>query len=177
MREVRCLVREAQREHVCLRIEGFEDLLQECLIHWFFIKDQYRPEAGASEHTFLNRAIRNKLADIMRLRGTNKRKIFYMSESLDALGEDEELTSMKEKILMVEEQTVSKITAVELPDAMARATANLTFRQKQLCHFLMEGISIAKAGEKMGIPRTTLNEEVKRIREVFRKEGLEEYLR
>ena len=29
----------------------------------------------------------------------------------------------------------------------------------------------------VGIPRTTLQEEVKRIREAFRKEGLEEYLR
>ncbi len=105
------------------------------------------------------------------------RKVSYVSESLDAMGEDEESISAKEKILMVEEQTISKITAADLPDAMGRATANLTFRQKQLCRFLMEGTSIAKAGEKMGIPRTTLNEEVKRIREVFRKEGLEEYLR
>ena len=176
MREVRCLVRAAQREFVCLKNEGFDDLLQECLIHWFFIKDQYRPEAGASEHTFLNRVTRHKLADIMRIKGANKRKVFYMSESLDAMADDEESISAKEKILMVEEQVVSKLTAADLPDALSRATANLSFRQKQLCRFLMEGMSIAKAGEKMCIPRTTLNEEVKRIREVFLKEGLEEYL-
>ncbi len=78
---------------------------------------------------------------------------------------------------MVEEQTISKITAADLPDAMARATAGLSFRQKQLCRYLSEGMSHVKAGEKMGIPRTTLQEEVKRIREAFRKEGLEEYLR
>jgi len=171
------LIRDAQHNYVSLRIEGTDDLLQECLIHWFFAKDQHRPESGASERTFLNRIMKNKIADLIRRREANMRKVSYVSESLDAMGEDEESISAKEKILMVEEQTISKITAADLPDAMGRATANLTFRQKQLCRFLMEGTSIAKAGEKMGIPRTTLNEEVKRIREVFRKEGLEEYLR
>jgi predicted DNA-binding protein (UPF0251 family) len=34
-----------------------------------------------------------------------------------------------------------------------------------------------KAGEKMGIPRTTLQEEIKRIRMAFQKAGLEEFLR
>ena len=171
------MIKDAQRDNACLKNESFDDLLQECLIHWFFIKDQYREEAGASKRTFLNRITRNKLADFIKFEWRNKRRVFTMSESLDAMEGDEELIGKKERILMVEEQTISKITAMDLPEAMARATAGLSFRQKQLCHFLTEGMSIAKAGEKMGIPRTTLNEEVKRIREAFRKEGLEEYLR
>ncbi|MFA5284125.1 MAG: hypothetical protein WC347_00875 [Smithellaceae bacterium] len=112
----------------------------------------------------------------MRIKGANKRKVFYMSESLDAIDEDGESNGAKEKILMVDEQTVQKITAADLPDAMSRATEKLSFRQKQLCRFLMEGMSIKGAGEKMNIPRTTLNEEVKRIRVIFQNEGLEEYL-
>jgi DNA-directed RNA polymerase specialized sigma24 family protein len=120
------LVRAAQREFVCLKNEGFDDLLQECLIHWFFIKDQYRPEAGASEHTFLNRVTRHKLADLMRIKGANKRKVFYMSESLDAMADDEESISAKEKILMVEEQVVSKLTA-------ARKRMSKTFRCRAGC--------------------------------------------
>ncbi len=171
------MIRNAQHDYVSLRIEGTDDLLQECLIHWYFVKDQHRPESGASERTFLNRIMKNKIADLIRRRDANKRKVFYMSESLDAMGEDEESISAKEKILMVEEQVVSKLTAADLPDAMARATAGLSFRQKQICRYLSEGMSQVKVGEKMGIPRTTLQEEVKRIREAFRKEGLEEYLR
>lgn len=171
------MIKDAQRDYACLKSESFDDLMQECLIHWFFIKDQYRPEAGASERTFLNRITRNKLADFIKFEWRNKRRVLLMSESLDAMDSYDESIGKKERILMVEEQTISKITAADLPDAMARASAGLSFRQKQLCRFLMEGMSIAKAGEKMGIPRTTLNEEVKRIREVFRKEGLEEYLR
>lgn len=171
------MIKDAQRDYTCLRHESFDDLLQECLIYWFFVKDQYRPEAGASERTFLNRITRNKLADLARFEGRNKRRVFSMSESLDAMDSDDESIGKKERILMVEEQTISKITAADLPDAMARATADLSFRQKQLCRYLSEGMSLVKAGEKMGIPRTTLQEEVKRIREAFRKEGLEEYLR
>ncbi len=171
------MIKDAQREYAFLKNESFDDLMQECLIYWFFAKDQYRPEAGASRRTFLNRITRNKLADMARFEGRNKRRVFSISESLDAMDSDEELIGKKERILMVEEQTISKITAADLPDAMARATAGLSFRQKQLCRYLSEGMSLVKAGEKMGIPRTTLQEEVKRIREAFRKEGLEEYLR
>lgn len=147
------------------------------MIHWFFIKDQYRPESGASERTFLNRITRNKIADLIRRREANVRKVSYVSESLDAMGEDEESISAKEKILMVEEQTVQKISAADLPDAVARATAGLSFRQKQICRYLSEGMSQVKVGEIMKIPRATLQDEIRRIRESFLKEGLEEYIR
>ena len=171
------MIKDAQREYACLKDESFEDLLQECLIHWFFTKDQYRPELGTSERTFLNRVTRNKLADLIKFERRNKRKVLYISESLDATGDDEESMIAKDKILMVEEQIVSKLTTADLPDAMARAMTGLSFRQKQLCRYLSEGMSLVKAGEKMGIPRTTLQEEIKRIRMAFQKAGLEEFLR
>lgn len=78
---------------------------------------------------------------------------------------------------MVENHLVEEISVEDLPEAMARVMANLSFRQKQLCRLLSDGINQVQAGEKMNIPRTTLQAEIKRIREVFRAEGLEEYLR
>jgi len=151
--------------------------LQECLVHWFFMKSKYRDGEGAEERTFLNRVIQNRLADIARIKGAYKRKTFYMSESLDAMNDDEELIGLKEKALMVEEKIVEKVTVADLPDAIAKATAGLSFRQKQICRYLSEGMSQVKVGEIMKMPRATLQDEVKRIREAFRKEGLEEYLR
>ena len=177
MREILYSVRDAQRDYASLRKEGIEDLLQECLIHWFFMKEQYRAESGASERTFLNRVTRNKIADLIRRRAANKRRVSYESESLDAMDDDEKMISTKERILMVEEQTTIKITVADLPEAMSKATANLSFRQKQICRYLSEGMSQVKVGDVMNIPRTTLQDEIKRIREVFRKVGLEEYLR
>ncbi|MFH1665900.1 MAG: sigma-70 family RNA polymerase sigma factor [Candidatus Omnitrophota bacterium] len=173
---MRCLIRYAQQDYVCLRNESFEDLMQECLVHWFFIKDQYQPESGASERTFLNRVTRNKIADIVKFGRRNKRKVFYLSESLDAM-EDEQSISAKEKALMNEEQVISKITEEDLPEVMAKATTNLSFRQKQICRYLSEGMNQVQVGKKMNMPRTTLQAEMKRIREAFRKAGLEEFLR
>ena len=139
------------------------------------MKDRYRQDAG-SERTFFNRIIRHKLADIARLKMTNKCKSFYLSQSLDAMDVDES-NGKKERILMVENHLAEEISAEDLPAAMTRAMANLSFRQKQICRLLSEGMSQVEAGGKMNIPRTTLQEEIKRIREVFRDEGLEEYLR
>ncbi|MFH1552711.1 MAG: sigma-70 family RNA polymerase sigma factor [Candidatus Omnitrophota bacterium] len=170
-------MREAQNDYLSLRKEGFEDLLQECLIHWFFMKDQFRAESGASERTFLNRITRNKIADLIRRRDANKRKVLYVSKSLDEMDGDGESINTKEKILMVEEQIVSKVSAANLPEAMSKVTAGLSFRQKQICRYLSEGMSQVKVGEIMKIPRATLQDEIKRIREVFRKAGLEEFLR
>lgn len=159
-----------------MRKEGFEDLLQECLIHWFFMKDRYRPESNASERTFLNRVTRNKIADLIRRRETNKRKVLYVSKSIDGMGGDEQSINTKEKLLMVEEQIMSKISAANLPEAMAKATAGLSFRQKQICRYLSEGMTQVKVGEVMKISRGVLRNEIKYIREAFRKVGLEEYL-
>ena len=141
------------------------------------MKEQYRPESGASERTFLNRITRNKIADLIRRREANRRKVLYVSDSLDEMDENEQSINLKEKLLMVEEQIVSKISAANLPEAMAKATAGLSFRQKQICRHLSEGMSQVKVGKMMKIPRATLQDEIKRIREVFRKVGLEEFLR
>lgn len=141
------------------------------------MKDQYRQESGASERTFLNRITRNKIADLIRRREANRRKVLYVSDSLDEMDDNEQSINLKERLLMVEEQIVAKISAANLPEAMAKATARLSFRQKQICRHLSEGMSQVKVGKMMKIPRATLQDEIKRIREVFRKVGLEEYLR
>ncbi len=82
-----------------------------------------------------------------------------------------------EEILRVEEQIISKITTADLPEAISKATVNLSFRQKQICRYLSEGMSEVKVGEKMNLSRAMLQDEIKHIREVFRKAGLEEFLR
>lgn len=147
------------------------------MIHWLFTKNQYRPESGTTPRTFLNRVIRHKLADLIKYEKRNKRKLSHMSESLDEADEEGQSGHLKERSLMVENRVIEEISIEDLPAALDRAMANLSFRQKQLCRLLSEGMSQVEAGAKMNIPRTTLQEEIKRIRDVFRAEGLEEYLR
>jgi DNA-directed RNA polymerase specialized sigma24 family protein len=55
--------------------------------------------------------------------------------------------------------------------------ALLTPAQQRLCLMLgEEGLSIKEAAEKLRIPRGTLYEEIKRIRQVFADFGLDDYL-
>lgn len=74
---------EFKKQWRCLDIDDFEDILQECLIHWLFAKDKYDPSAEASEKTFMGRVVRNKLTDIIKERERDKRKVFQNSVILN----------------------------------------------------------------------------------------------
>jgi predicted DNA-binding protein YlxM (UPF0122 family) len=50
-------------------------------------------------------------------------------------------------------------------------------KQKKLCYLLgQKGITIKEVSELLKTPRTTVYDEIKRIRAVFMKEGLNEYI-
>ena len=54
----------------------------------------------------------------------------------------------------------------------------LTSEQRRLCELLgAQGLSIKEAAERLRIPRATLYEEIKRIRAIFARHGLDDYLR
>ena len=91
---------EFQQKWPCLRKEGFDDLLQECLTHWFLARGEYEPTREASKQTFMGRVIRHKLTDLVRERETDKRKATYLTVSLDEpLGDDEETRQKEEKAI------------------------------------------------------------------------------
>lgn len=61
---------------------------------------------------------------------------------------------------------------------VAKALQRLTPRQRRVCAMLgEEGLSVKEAAARLGIPRGTLYEELKRIRQVFAEHGLAAYLR
>lgn len=54
----------------------------------------------------------------------------------------------------------------------------LTPKQKELCLLLGEkGLTVKEASEYLKTPRSTIYDELKRIRTIFMKEGLEDYLK
>jgi len=84
------VIKRYQNDGTSLRYESFEDLLQECLIQWFYSRDKYDSERGALKTTYMSRIVTNKLHDISRKRSTDKRKILHESYSLDHLSGDED---------------------------------------------------------------------------------------
>ncbi len=163
----------------CLDIEGFDDLLQECLTHWHFSKESYDPSTGANIRTFMSRVLEHKLQHIIEKLTTHKRKISSNCVSLDiqALDDDSLICSewfSKEKSL---DSDLSSYGA-ELKIDISQCTQQLTFRQQELCRLLSkEGLSIKEASEVLRIPRSTLYEDIKRIKAVFRNKNMGEYIK
>lgn len=171
------LINEFQSKWELLKREGFEDLLQECLTHWFFAKDEYDPNQEASEKTFMYQVVKNKLTNIVDKIYADKRRSFYQSVSLDEpLGNDDDASALIETI--VDNSSTDTILQAQLKINLSKAFQKLTSKQKELCRLLgEEGLSIKEASDHLKIPRGTLYEEIKRIRAIFRKENLEDYLK
>jgi len=162
----------------CLDLEGFDDLLQECLFHWHSVKDKYDPSFGASRQTFMSRVVKNKLGHIIEKFSTDKRKIFTEAESLDQPLSDGDDEPTLLDILSEDEKYATNLRIhAELKIDISRTVQKLTPKQQELCRLLgEEGISIPEASQLLGMPRGTLYEEVKRIKSIFQKENLNEYL-
>jgi len=168
------LVNEFQSKWKLLEQEGFDDLLQECLTHWYFIKDKYDPNREASCKTFMSRVVKNKLTNIVKNVYANKRKTFYQSVSLEEpLGSDADALALIETISENDD-----ILQTQLKIDLPKALMGLTTEQKRLCSLLGEdGLNIKEASERLKIPRSTIYEEIKRIRKVFREKSLENYFK
>ena len=75
----------------CLRKGDFEDILWECMSHWYMVRGEYSPNREASPKTYMGTVIRNKLQDIIRRQSSDKRQIWHHTVSLDEqLGNDED---------------------------------------------------------------------------------------
>lgn len=174
------LVNEFQGKRTCLEREGSDDLLQECLTHWYFAKDEYDPAREASQKTFMGRIIRNKLTDLVRERESDKRKVAHLTVSLDApLGENEDSPTLIGKIdEAATNASPDPFLEIQLKIDVLKALQKLTPQQKELSHLLGEkGLTVKEISEYLKTPRSTIYDELKRIRTIFTKEGLADYLK
>lgn len=170
------IIAERRREWKCLERDGFDDLLQECLIHWLDVRDSYDAGRDASRQTFMAKVVKNKLANIIEKATAEKRKTIYESVSLDdSLDDEEDSPALKDKIAGTDDVPLQ--IKSELKIELFRAFQKLTPQQQKLCKLLgEEGLSVSEAGKEMNKHRRHLYREIARIREVFEKEGLKDYL-
>lgn len=171
------LVNEFKENWRCLDSDGFEDLLQECLTHWLFAKDRYDPSAEASEKTFMGRVVRNKLNDIVKGYERLCRRDSQNTASLDEPLFDEEDSTTLSDVVTDKNLDSDPQDQVGLKTDLSQAYRHLTPKQKKLCDLLgREGLSIKEASEVLETPRGTIYEEIKRIKVIFHKQKLHEYL-
>ncbi|MFA4905065.1 MAG: sigma-70 family RNA polymerase sigma factor [Candidatus Margulisiibacteriota bacterium] len=167
-----------RKQWKCLELEGFDDLLQECLTHWHFSKDDYDPSAGANERTFMSRVVEHKIQHIIEKLTTDKRKVSSESVSLDErISDEEDSPTFLDRLSEDENLTSNLHVSAELKIDITRAIQKLTPKQQELCRLLgEEGMSMSEASEALKTPRGTLYEDVKRIKAIFEKAKLHDYL-
>ena len=170
-----------RRSRILARCE-FDDLVQDCLLHWIGVRrtlvlDPDNPAVG-----YMAQVLRNKLTDSMREKGAEKRAGDLQMVSLDASIDGSEDGMTLAESLDASESARSgdggDANRHHVRMDLLRVLAVLTPAQRQLCLMLGEqGQSIKEAAEYLQIPRGTLYEEIKRIRKVFADHGLADYLK
>lgn len=175
VRHARCFVLEYKAKFKALSREDFDDLLQECLIHWLMKKNQYDPEKQAALKTFMKEVINNKLMDVLRSQSRQKRKLSYMAIPIDEiLNDDDQLSS---GIFAKEDEQLRSVINSDMDLLLANALEKLSRKQKKMCRLVTEeGMSFREIGKTLNMSKGAVYDEVIRIRQVFREEGLNDYL-
>jgi RNA polymerase sigma factor (sigma-70 family) len=176
------LVGEFRRRSRILQRYEFDDLVQECLLHWIGVRRNLDRDPDNPPLGYMAQVLRNKLTDLMREQGAEKRAGDLGAISLDATvdGSDDGMT-VAESLDASESAHSGKDGETHRQHIrmdLLRALSRLTPAQQRLCLMLgEEGLSVKEAAEKLRIPRGTLYEEIKRIRQVFADCGLDDYLK
>jgi RNA polymerase sigma-70 factor (ECF subfamily) len=176
------IIAECRRRFRILAREEFEDLQQECLLHWIQVRRGLVPVGDGPPVAYMSQVLRNKLTDWVREQAADKRGGEQDLLSLDASvdGSDDGLTLAD---LIADSATAESGDAVggahhHAVIDVARALERLTPIQRRLCMMLgEEGLSVKEAAERLQIPRATLYDEIKRIRQSLSDQGLADYLK
>jgi RNA polymerase sigma factor (sigma-70 family) len=176
------LVGEFRRRSRILRRDEFDDLVQDCLLHWTGVRRKLAPDPDNPPVGYMAQVLRNKLTDSMREQGAEKRAGDLGMVSLDAtIDGSEDGMTLAESLATAESaqsgeggETCHRHLHIDL----LRALALLTPAQQHLCRMLgEEGLSIKETAELLRVPRGTLYEDIKRIRKLFADRRLDDYLK
>ena len=176
------LVGESRRRSRSLYREEFDDLMHACLLRWLEVRPKAVPDPDGSTMAFLATVVRNKLIDLARNRGAGKRRSEQEAVSLDEpvgeAGDSLTFADLVDAEQGREPGDYERFDPIDIQIDVADVIRRLTPEQQRLCELLgAQGLSIKAAAEKLRIPRATLYEEIKRIRAIFARHGLDEYLR
>jgi len=118
--------------------------------------------------------VRAKLLDIERAWKTKKRGAGQRPLSLDTpISHDDSEAPTLAEVLPARGELGSDIAAAL---DRQRLTAHLSVRQREIIAGVTAGLTKGELSKRLGVSRDTLSEEMGRIRQVFRDEGLAPHL-
>ncbi len=137
----------------------------------------------ATQKTFVARIIERKVSKLIRHRTCemrdHRREVCSLNERLEAENgatvELSETIALEERDRMTGRRSRSAQEDWEFAQDMAATLARLPENLRRLCELLQRG-TISDAACEMGVPRTTLNDHVKKLRVIFENADLRDYL-
>ena len=157
-----------------------EDLVQECLSHWWEQRHRYDANRGANLKTFMKRVLRNRLRDLRREERAEKRGAGRPTRSLDEPVQSDDGAGSTIANLLRDGSPEANPEALaldsELHTEILRAKHRLTPLQQALVNGLFVEQTVSELSESLDVPRSSLYDEMKRIRAEFESEGLRKLL-
>ncbi|MBI5907599.1 MAG: hypothetical protein HY853_03310 [Burkholderiales bacterium] len=93
------LIGEFRQRSRSLYREEFDDLMQECLLHWLNVRERIAADSGGPPIGYMARVIRNKLIDLARADEADKRRGDQETVSLDdTVGESEDASTFADLV-------------------------------------------------------------------------------
>jgi RNA polymerase sigma factor (sigma-70 family) len=150
--------------------EEMEDLAQDVLMHWLEVRDQH-DEKRALLKTFMNRVVMTRLLEIERYENANLRRINTEAKTFS--------TPTGEGTTIQDEADRASIRTGDddLTSDVRQTMESLNERERSVAEQLADGMSQVKIAKNLGIHRSTVHEDVKRIRKLFIDSGLKEYIK
>ena len=148
------------------------DLYQECLAHWWQQRGRYDAARRASQKTYLRRVVRAKLQDLARGWTAAKRGSGRASVSLDAPAWLDEPDGPALRETLADPRQPDSTLALDIQQVIRR----LSPRQRRIISAKRLGLRNTEISKRLDISRTTVQDEISAIRDIFRDAGLAPFL-
>lgn len=161
--------------------DDLPDIEQELCLKTYLKRQTYETwqQKTASPRTVLSRILDNCIRDMIDAAMTDKRRVHLAADSLETeTGKDDDAEPLTLADSLGEDGEIRrnrlppKITAQDSALAIAAKLQQLTEQQQLIIKLLLSGASKTEAAQSLGMPRTTLNREMGRIRKHFDRDEL-----
>ena len=154
-----------------------QDVEVELFLQIWESKPKYDPgrTPPVSVETFIERALDNRIRNLIDAKMTIKRRIDLEAASLDALFSAEEEGAplsdfLEEGLFACRETALSEQVLLEI--SLERALEQLSELQRALVQLRRAGFSMTEASKRLKLPRTSLNDQLKQIQLIFQRNGM-----
>lgn len=159
-----------------------DDLEQELILDLLRRLPKYNPKR-AQLNTFIARVVEHKIATLIEARKAGIRDYRRCPFSLNDRFEDEEGRSVERVDTFDQEDYLLRTGAQSRPaDELSALTTDVAAvleglppELRELCHRL-QAESVTEISRDTGVPRGTIYESIKKLREIFEDAGLKDYL-